>query len=366
MTAQFLMVGGFLGAGKTTSILALGRLLSARGLRVGLISNDQSIGLVDSVLMQHSGNFSVEEITGGCFCCRFNSLVDASARLTRAASPDVFIAEPVGSCTDLIASVSFPLRKIYGAQYRVAPLSVIVDPIRAERVLGLRPGGNFSPNVLYVYRKQLEEAELIVINKCDLLDAGRLDALEAALRREFRQADVIRIAARQNQGVEAWLDRILAAEAPLANHAAEVDYEVYADGEARLGWLNAAVTISSGNGAEQDGNALLRNLAAGTRAALPGVEIAHLKMTLVPAVEGADLGVINLVRSDGAAEISHQLKEPLAAGDLLINLRAEAEPELLRQAVLSATESCGWRAELRNIEFFRPGKPEPTYRMAEA
>jgi G3E family GTPase len=358
--ALYIMIGGFLGAGKTTAILGLARRLSARGLSAGLISNDQSVGLVDSALMANS-RFPAEEITGGCFCCRFNSLLEASERLTREASPDVFLAEPVGSCTDLIASVIFPLRKIYGQQFRVAPLSVLVDPVRAERVLGLTPGGNFSEKVLYVYRKQLEEAELIVINKTELLDEPRLERLESALRTAFPGTGVYRVSAREGTGIDEWLQRIQHT-ASTATQAAEVDYEVYAEGEALLGWLNASVTLRSTN--EFDGNEWLRDLAARVRAALRHVEIAHLKMTLMPALDGNDLGVVNLVRSDGAVEMSHTLKAPLAEGDLLVNLRAEGDPEDLRMYVLEAITGSGCAAQVRNIEYFRPAKPQPTHRMA--
>ncbi len=180
--ASYIMIGGFLGAGKTTAILKLAEHMRARGLRVGLITNDQSTGLVDTALLGSQG-FSVEEITGGCFCCKFHSLVEASERLSRNTRPDVFIAEPVGSCTDLLATVGYPLRRIYGENFRIAPLSVMVDPIRALRILGLEPGRAFSSKVLYVYGKQLEEGEIIVINKADLLDGGRLVKLQAALAR---------------------------------------------------------------------------------------------------------------------------------------------------------------------------------------
>ena len=162
--ARYVMIGGFLGAGKTTAILGLARLLASRSLRVGLITNDQSVGLVDSAVLRN-GEFAVEEITGGCFCCRFNSLTAAAAKLTDAARPDVFLAEPVGSCTDLSATVALPLRHMYGDRYRVAPLSVLIDPERALRVLGLEAGPAFSPKVEYIYTKQLEEADILVINK---------------------------------------------------------------------------------------------------------------------------------------------------------------------------------------------------------
>src|SRR5687768_8986369 len=138
MTARYVMIGGFLGAGKTTAVVRLAEYLTKRNIRVGVITNDQSTGLVDTALTAARG-FSVEEVAGGCFCCRFNSLVEAADRLTSATAPEVFIGEPVGSCTDLKATVTYPLRRMYGADYSIAPLSVVVDPLRAMRVLGIEP-----------------------------------------------------------------------------------------------------------------------------------------------------------------------------------------------------------------------------------
>src|SRR5947199_8083061 len=166
--ARYIMIGGFLGAGKTTAVARLAEKLRADGLRVGLITNDQGSQLVDTAMLASHG-FRVEEIAGGCFCCRFNSLVEAAKKLSAETRPDVFIAEPVGSCTDLVATVSYPLRRIYGEAFTIAPLSVLVDPIRAERFLGLASGGKFSDKVTYIYRKQLEEADIIVITKTDLV-----------------------------------------------------------------------------------------------------------------------------------------------------------------------------------------------------
>ncbi len=95
---------GFLGAGKTTAIGRLAAHLTAQGHKVGLITNDQAGGLVDTRVLRSQG-FATEEIAGGCFCCRFNSLVQAAGKLTEDTKPDIFIAEPVGSCTDLVATV---------------------------------------------------------------------------------------------------------------------------------------------------------------------------------------------------------------------------------------------------------------------
>jgi Ni2+-binding GTPase involved in maturation of urease and hydrogenase len=363
--ASYMMIGGFLGAGKTTAVLQIAERLRDRGLNVGLITNDQSYGLVDTAMLGSHG-FAVEEITGGCFCCKFNSLIDASNRLSGSTRPDVFIAEPVGSCTDLKATVDYPLRRMYGDDFTIAPLSVMVDPIRASRILGLQTGASFSKKVIYIYRKQLEEAELIIVNKIDLLPPDRLEELLAALRKEFPAAQVLAISARDGTGIDKWIS-VMEDSRPRLDGAMAVDYEVYAEGEALLGWLNCVVQFAATGPA--DGNLLLIEIAAQVQTALRAelLEIAHLKLTLTPD-EGNDIAVANLVRNDGVAELSHNLQEPLEAGQLLVNLRAEADPDRLKEIVSATLQKLsagtGMQLAIEHLESFRPGKPEPTHRLA--
>lgn len=368
--ARYIMIGGFLGAGKTTAILKLAEHLSAQGLKVGLITNDQSVGLVDTTMLAAHG-FAVQEITGGCFCCRFNSLVDAASALSTETRPDVFIAEPVGSCTDLKASVSYPLRRIYGNDFSVAPLNVLIDPVRALRVLGLEQGKAFSPKVLYVYGKQLEEAESIVINKIDLLTPERLRLLRDGLVCRFPKAVIHEVSARTGVGMPEWFEAISAADLG-TGPSMDVDYELYAEGEALLGWLNCTVSLAGCN--PIDGNEFVRRLASSIQHALErqAAEIAHLKMTLSPGEQGNDLAVLNLVRNDHAPEMSHALASPITEGELILNLRAEADPDkvlhgIVKNAIADVVASFpGWSHTVDHEEHFRPGKPEPTHRFAEA
>lgn len=369
MRADYIMVGGFLGAGKTTALLRLAEHLTSAGRRVGLITNDQSTGLVDTTLAESRG-YPVEEITGGCFCCRFNSLTAAAEKLTADATPDVFLAEPVGSCTDLRASVQYPLRRLYGDEYRVAPLSVLVDPVRALRVLGLEPGPAFSSKVLYVYRTQLDEAEVIVVNKRDLVDADRLVRLEAGLRAAFPSADVLSVSARTGEGLDAWFARIVGAESD-SRRAPDVDYDEYADGEALLGWYNGTFRLDAIDGRDGfDGNAFLADFAGRIRDRLTaaGLEVAHFKMTLAPDDDLGDLGAINLVANDREPELSHRLQDALAAGELIVNLRAEGSPDDLQALVTAVLQTSAAartaRATAVHQEHFRPARPSPTHRMA--
>ncbi|MBM3822460.1 MAG: cobalamin biosynthesis protein P47K [Verrucomicrobia bacterium] len=366
------MIGGFLGAGKTTCMMRLGERLRDEGRRTGLITNDQASELVDTAWFRQRG-FSTAEIAGGCFCCRFDSLTDAARQLTAETRPEFILAEPVGSCTDLVATVSYPLRRIYGDRFVVAPLSVVVDPIRAERVLGLESGSSFSEKVLYIYRKQLEEAELIVINKRELLSPERLRRLSDALQERHPKSTVFQVSAREGSGLDAWFDHLRRGEAGRWK-AMPVDYDVYAEGEALLGWLNATLSVESqGASGVFDGNQLLRELAEGVRQWLAsrGLEIAHCKITLESRDGLGDLGIVNVVRNDFVPELGQALPESIRAGQLTFNLRAEGDPELLAEALQSTVRArvveaseAGLVMRVEHLERFRPGRPTPTHRMA--
>jgi hypothetical protein len=147
-----------------------------------------------------------------------------------------------------------------------------------------------------------------------------------------------------------------------------VDYDVYADGEALLGWFNATVAVTADE--EFEVGDLLRELCGAVQsglAALPA-EIAHLKMTYSPDESlGGDVAVVNLVRSDFVPELGISLDEPSASGQLIINLRAEAAPEDLAAVVqealkLTAARHPGLNPAVEHHEHFRPGRPTPTHR----
>lgn len=366
LTAHYVMVGGFLGAGKTTSILRLAKHFASGGKRVGLIANDQSQGLVDTAMFSTSG-LPTQEIAGGCFCCKFNSLVEACDKLDSENKPDIYLAEPVGSCTDLVATVVLPLQQLHPDRYRIAPLSVLVDPIRAQRFLGLLAGKTFSEKVNYIYDRQLEEASLIVVNKSDLLSEVQLRELIETLEARYPSAIVFSICARTGAGFDTWIE-YLTMSLPRKNSGMSVDYQLYAEGEALLGWVNLSAKL---RGAEFDGNEFLRGfldqLHTDLQQATAGeVPIAHLKGTLIPDV-GNDLAIANLVREDGQVELSFELDELLEFGELIINLRAEADPlvlqSVIRESLRNACQASRLSMEETHTAAFRPLPPTPTHRI---
>jgi G3E family GTPase len=362
---RYVMVGGFLGAGKTTTIARLARHYTERGLKVGIVTNDQAYGLVDTMSLRAQG-FDVGEVTGACFCCKFNDLIGVVGELSAEQRPDVILAEPVGSCTDLAATVMEPLHRLYGREVELAPLAVLLKPEHGAKILGGEEGVGFSPKAAYIFLKQLEEADVVVVNKIDKLAAAEVERLTRLVRDRFPGKEVLAVSARSGAGFEAMAAALDRPEAPRLR-TPDMDYDVYAEGEAELGWLNCTVELSTREAAETfelDGivQNFVRRLATACRDA--GAEPAHLK---VMATAEEDSAIANWVASDVPPELSLSAGVPASAADLTVNARVAIAPETLAQLVRDTArelaEAEGLDQSVGDLQSFRPGRPMPTHRM---
>ena len=376
---RFLMVGGFLGAGKTTAIARLARHYIASGKRVGLVTNDQAHHLVDTQLLRAEG-FSVGEVAGACFCCKFNDLVDTVSQLSASSQPDVIIAEPVGSCTDLVATVVEPLRQLYGERYELGPFVVLLKPEHGERILGDETAAGFSPKAAYIFLKQIEEADVVAINKIDKLAPDERERLIELVRRRFPGREVLTVSARHGEGFDRFID-VLDQVEPVRRTALEIDYDIYAEGEAELGWLNCTIHIARPpeepvplDVQEPDGgrfllDEMLLDFVERMRRTLAdhAAETAHLK---VFASSGDDVAIANLVSSSAEVELSRRSFARVMEAELNINARVAIDPELLTRLVeeeaIALVRHQGLVHTIGKTQSFRPARPVPTHRMTSA
>lgn len=337
-------VAGFLGSGKTSLLLRAAALLSNSGKRVAIVTNDQGDDLVDTDwAAEHGGD--VAGVPGGCFCCRFSDLVDAAERLM-VHRPQIIFAEPVGSCTDLAATVLRPLQSSYGLQLRVAPLTVLIDPARAREMR------TAASDIAYLFQKQIEEADIVCLSKSDLYGSGpELPGISVQHR----------VSAKTGEGVAVWLDEVLGGALPAASRALTIDYDRYARAEAALGWLNARVLV---NLVHPLSPAMLTGpLVDGLAEALTsaGAKIVHLKV-----FDGAPTGSIKVAvcRNGAEPDVEGDLTaSPANRHDVVLNLRAEAGPELLRETVEAAFAALPPKIEILNLQAFQPAPPKPQHRI---
>ena len=360
---EFIMIGGFLGAGKTTLIANLAKRFQAEGKHVCVVTNDQAAGLVDTELLKSQG-LEVNEVAGSCFCCNFNGLTDAMDEFETRRRPDVILAEPVGSCTDLIATIALPMMERLGGKFIHRPYAVVLKPSHGKRILSGLSGG-FSEKAEYIFRKQLEESEIILVNRIDELSSEDVEQLESHLAEQYPGRRVICLSAKTGENIDA-LYGAFQAEASVRNTTMDVDYDVYADGEAELGWLNATVNFdSTGEGFALDelAKGLVERLRLGLRErdAEPG----HLKVLCSSEL---DVSVANLIDSESATMLSVSSEVKTKHARAIINARVRMAPEELTDqvnaAVSAVAKQLGTKATTQQLESFRPGRPTPTHRSS--
>ncbi len=337
-----ILVGGFLGAGKTTLLLSAARLLHERGLRAAIITNDQGGSLADTRMTAAAG-FDAAEIAGACFCCRFGDFV-AAAQSLLAAKPDVILAEPVGSCMDLSATVLQPLKQHHAAQFRLAPFSVLVDPQRAAAFA--QPEAD--PQLAYLFQNQINEADLLLYTKSDLPQPPAPNPQPR------------RVSGQTGQGVAAWLDEVLNGRLSAGTQLLDIDYARYAAAEASLGWLNweAELHLETPLAPAAVVGPLLDRLDAELTSA--GAPIAHLKI-----FDSAPTGYIRagICRNgDEPSVVGDLLASPARRHELVVNLRARALPAALDAALARAAADLPPAFRVLQHQCFQPSPPVPEYR----
>jgi G3E family GTPase len=357
MTTRLILVGGFLGAGKTTLLWEASQRLASSGARVGLITNDQAPELVDTALLSR-GKPSVAEVCGSCFCCNFPGLLNAMTKLQKGADAQVIIAEPVGSCTDLSATIVQPLKEKMAGELVLAPLSVLADPVRLKSIVA-GGDGDLHPSAAYIYRKQLEEADVILVTKADLVSPDALASIVSLTRKTYPLASVLTVSAVSGEGIDRWLE-LVTTSTDAGRVITDVDYDTYAEGEAVLGWLNATFQLSSDAANWTD---FARNLmvALSSRFDAISARVGHVKLL----VEAGDKYVAaNLTGRGPTVSIRGGQLEGSSA-KVTLNARVEMSPDTLAQIVreeLSKLASTGVATTELAWRCLSPGRPEPTYR----
>ncbi|HVK59031.1 MAG TPA: GTP-binding protein [Candidatus Kapabacteria bacterium] len=362
---QYIIVNGFLGAGKTTSIASLAARLPHE--KIGVITNDEGTTLTDTADFRSRG-LLVQEVTGGAFVTQPEALLTAAESLTRAGCTIIF-AECAGTSANLHQRFLKPVLDRRGATVSVAPLSVVVDALRAARVLRLLSGGTFSEKLSYLYRKQIEDAQILLLNKCDLVTPAQLNSLRKALGELAPTATLLEISARNGSGLDSWINLLSKPHAPLpAQTIAPTDQALLDEAEALVGWLNCTVTVSTVK--YFDASKLLTNIATAIQSLLrqDGIEVAHLKLLLRAPNESTgaiDTAAINLAHGDVAPELTGAIHEPVQRAELTLNLRAEAKPDLLHTAVNNAVMEIMQQApelfaRMEHCEDFRPTRSART------
>jgi Ni2+-binding GTPase involved in maturation of urease and hydrogenase len=354
---QIHIVGGFLGSGKTSAIVAAAQALMAAGKSVGIITNDQGKYLVDSAFVSKLHVPGVE-VTGGCFCCNFNDLDQRIDQLIAEHHPDVIFAESVGSCADMVATVIKPLLKLRQGSQTATSFSVFTD----VRLLRLQLKGEslpFSDEVNYIFGKQIEESHLVILNKIDLLSNKQREALLELFSQAYPEKIAVPQCSIATGGVQVWLDLISSGRFELPGQSLEIDYDRYGRGEAHLAWVDAefnlAVPPGSGRQVAID---VVRSVLKELRERQ--VPVGHVKFLFDGGSRSCKVSLTTLDEPGWEERVS-DLSGPKV--HLLVNARVEMAAADLQALIEKALDASGWNPQAAIVDAFHPRRPVPTYRF---
>ncbi len=360
---SLVLLGGFLGSGKTTLMVEIGKRLAGKGHRVGIVTNDQGEMLVDTAFAGASG-FAATDVRNGCFCCNFSTFVRDLDRIVHQVEPDYIIAEPVGSCTDLVATVLTPLTLYHEGLVDLAAFLVLVDaPRLTNEYRDLNLSSPITPREVLVAH-QIAEAGHIVLSKIDAVSDEKRDESIASLRDINPTAAVLACSATTGENVDHVLDVItnkLAAEIPAP---VPIDYDVYAAAEAEMGWYNGRGEIVARSVGKKtiDGEAIALDIATALASEI-GPSLIHGKVLVTTPVGSVKVSVVaGVVQADAAMEQN----DPVDIVGLTVNVRATVDPvELAETVARTVTAVCGKTAQLVNYNHrsLIPGAPIPEHRL---
>jgi G3E family GTPase len=175
-----IIISGFLGSGKTTLLLRLMKDAKERALRFGVLMNELGKADVDGTLIRSEDTgFALEKLFDGCICCDKKSEIAQSLMQLVEKQPDVIFIELTGVANpeEIADSLTEPKLR------HVLALNRIVTVLDAELTLEYNSIFSADKQLVHTLRRQMETADLILVNKTDLVSSHTTDKVLKTIRK---------------------------------------------------------------------------------------------------------------------------------------------------------------------------------------
>ena len=225
---------------------------------------------------------------------------------------------------------------------------------------------DFPEDVAYLFGKQLEEADTIVLNKIDLLTEKESHRLLQALGERYPGKKLMAVSAHEGTGMDEWLNDLISGRPGANTVLSQIDYDRYANAEAVLGWLNAAVKLEADK--PFDAGQYMTILATTLRDRFKAEkgEIGHLKFVLT---SGGKSMWANLTHLGADPAVGGEKLDGLHRGTLIVNARVRLEPEDLEAIVRDSLERVAGQLAVKStvddLQCFSPAYPNPPHIIRE-
>ena len=349
---KFCVFSGFLGSGKTTTMMAVTRYYSEHHGKAAMISNDVGHGvtLADNKLANLCG-CNASEMTETCICYQNENLAD---RLNSYYDDgcDLVLSDIPGFGVGALEHVYHGLTEKFPGQFELAPFTVVVEPKTIGR---LRKG---SDDLHYILDTQLAEADLILLNKCDTINEEQIQADKEWLAAHYPEASVIAISALKGEGMEELSRALKSGQASMRRPDIGYGGQAFRAAMGKISelYLQYYATVCCN---DFDGNAYLADLAAKVQESFKASEydIPHLK--LLAWTSDGDFGKADLLGSGQPVEMTRRFERPCTEIAVLLNGSAVCPAEKLDEIIDGSAKEISANYNLEMIvhkrEFFGMG-----------
>lgn len=348
---RFMVVSGFLGAGKTTTMLALTEYMNTHGKKAAIIAND--LGASNIIDAEYSGrqNVEVATVAGVCICYAEDLLLERINRLNKEPK-DVVMSDIPGCGIGALDHVYGMLNTKYKDEITLAPFMVITDPERLRMIMPEKADIHLPEEMKFLLEAQLKEADCIVLNKTDLMTEEEVDRYVKFLKEVRPEIPVFAISAKEKTGLEPLVEHILTAESQV--NITDIGYggETFIAAEKQMSWFNRSVYITRKDETEFDGNQFVDDLIEEIRNGLieHKKNVPHLKTFAVG--QTGDYGKCSLIGVDYDILHDMKLEHQVSKMKLVVNARAVCESDLLIDIMDDAFDAVKEQYDVKIKTFF--------------
>lgn len=355
MATKYMVVSGFLGAGKTTAMIAFARNINARGLgSAAILANDLGAGnIVDAEFTAAAGITSLP-ISGGCICYQHENLVGKLHQL-EAAGADVIFSDVPGCGIGAMDHVYLELEDKEKDEFDLMPFTCLVDPERLRMVMPEQADIHLPEEMKFLLDAQMAEADLIVLNKIDTISEAEVAGIMDFIKSIYPSKPVMAMSAMMGTGVTQVVDYLLENRSQALHREIGYGSDTFIAAEEKMSWFNTRVWLRQREDKNLDFNAVIADIFEGIREGLKKHDsnVPHLKMFAADSDEElTDFFKASLIGIDYDVIYDRKLDRKYSALSLIINARCAADPVVMADIVDDAVDSVSVKYDMKVRTFF--------------
>ncbi|NMD44433.1 MAG: GTPase (G3E family) [Clostridiales bacterium] len=349
--AKYMVTSGFLGAGKTTAMIAFAKSINRRYGKAAILANDLGASNIVDADFTATTDILTTQISGNCICYQHENLVDKLNQLVSQGAT-IIMSDIPGCGIGALDHVYIQLEERRPGEFELMPFTCIVDPLRLRMIMPEAAELNLPPEMRFLLEAQMAEADLIALNKIDLMSREQIEKSVAFIQSSFPETKLLTMSALTGEGVDEVVDYLMQNRSAAKHKDIGYGSEAFIAAESLLSWYNRRVFLEEMDDRAVDFNAVVSDVFEEIREGLKDKKsnVPHLKA--FASGEGDDFIKASLIGVDYETEYARRLAKPYSAISLIINARAAADSQDMANIVDDALEAVSEKHNLKIRTFF--------------